>query len=83
MSYKTIFESTGVRQKFWGVVTSPELLYSLTDAHDDGRFNSLRYVIKDYLDVEFFDVGFDLPDFFGPLIPGKRLPVSWLKYKVS
>ena len=21
----------------------------------------------------------DLPDFFGPFIPGKRLPVSWLK----
>ena len=25
----------------------------------------------------------DLPDFFGPLIPGKRLPVSWLKDTTS
>lgn len=25
----------------------------------------------------------DLPDFFGPLIPGKRLPVSWLKDTIS
>ena len=29
------------------------------------------------------DVGVDLPDFFGPLIPGKRLPVWWLKDTTS
>ena len=46
MPYRTIWESAGVRQRFLGVVTSPELLDSLTDAHDDPRFDSLEYVIQ-------------------------------------
>ena len=57
MPYQTIWESAGVCQKFWGVVTSPELSDSLRDVRDDPRFDSLQYVIKDYLDVEVFDVG--------------------------
>jgi len=57
MPYQTTWEASGVCQKFWGVVTSPELFDSLTDTHDDPRFDSLHYVIKDYLEVTVFDVG--------------------------
>ena len=57
MPYQTTREPTGVYQRFRGVVTSPELFDSLTDTHDDPRFDALRYVIKDYLDVTVFDVG--------------------------
>ena len=57
MPYETTWEPNGICQKFWGIVESPELFDSLTDVHRDPRFKSLRYVIKDYLDVEVFDVG--------------------------
>ena len=57
MPYETTWETNGIYQKFWGVVSSPELFDSLTDLHRDHRFNSIRYVIKDYLGIEFFDVG--------------------------
>jgi hypothetical protein len=57
MPYQTIWEPAGVCQKYWGVVTSPELFDSLTDTHNDPRFDSIQYAIKDYLDVEVFDVG--------------------------
>jgi len=57
MSYETSWEPRGICQKFWGTVSSPELFDSLTDIHHDPRFDSIRYVIKDLLGVEVFDVG--------------------------
>lgn len=57
MPYETTWETNGISQKFWGVVSSPELFDSLKNVHQDPRFNSIQYVIKDYLSVDVFDVG--------------------------
>ena len=57
MPYQTIREPKGIYQKFWGDVVSPELYEAINVIQDDRDFNTLQYVIKDYLDVELFDVG--------------------------
>ena len=57
MSYETIWEPQGIYQRFWGVVSSPELFDSLADIHRDPRVATIRYVIKDYIGVDVFDVG--------------------------
>lgn len=57
MSFETIWEPQGICQTFWGSVSSPELFDSLSDIHHDPRFGSIRFVIKDYSNVELFDVG--------------------------
>ena len=57
MPYQTTRESQGIYQKFWGDVVSPELFESMNVIQDDPDFDSLRFVIKDYLDVALFDVG--------------------------
>ena len=57
MSYRTIRESNGILQEFWGVVCSPEVFDSIRAIHDEPQFDTLQYVIKDYLVVEEFDVG--------------------------
>ena len=57
MPFETIVEPQGIFQKFWGEVSSPELFDSLSDLNKDRRFASIRYVIKDFTDLEMFDVG--------------------------
>ena len=57
MPYQTTRETQGIYQKFWGDVVSPELFESMNVIQDDPDFDSLRFVIKDYLDVALFDVG--------------------------
>lgn len=57
MPHETIWEPNGVCQKFRGVVSSPELFDALTEIRTDLRAGGLRYVIRDFLDVELFDVG--------------------------
>ena len=57
MPHETIWETRGVCQKFRGVVSSPELFDALTEIRTDLRAGGLRYVIRDFLDVELFDVG--------------------------
>ncbi len=57
MAYETIWESQGIYQKYWGCVSSPEMFDSFSEIHDDPRFASIRYVVKDYIGVDVFDVG--------------------------
>lgn len=57
MPHETIWEPRGVCQKFRGVVSSPELFDALTEITGDLRAGGVRYVIRDFLDVERFDVG--------------------------
>lgn len=57
MPYETTWETGGVIQKFRGVVSSPELFDALKDLYNDPRLYSLRYILRDFLDVEVFDVG--------------------------
>lgn len=57
MPYETTWETGGVIQKFRGLVSSPELFDALKDLYNDPRLYSLRYILRDFLDVEVFDVG--------------------------
>lgn len=57
MPYQTTWETNGIYQKFWGQVESPELYDSLRVIFDTPHFDKLQYVLKDYLDIETFDVG--------------------------
>ena len=57
MPYETTWEPQGVSQKFRGVVSSPELLDALADIQNDSRVRTLRYLLRDFLDVDVFDVG--------------------------
>ncbi len=57
MPHETTREEKGLYQKFHGVVSSPELFNSIVAIHKDPDFSSFDYVIKDFLDVEVFDVG--------------------------
>ena len=57
MPHETIWEPNGVCQKFRGVVSSPELFDALTEIRSDLRAGGLHYVVRDFLDVELFDVG--------------------------
>lgn len=57
MPYETTWETNGVIQKFRGGVSSPELFDALKDLYNDRRLLSLRYIIRDFLDVEVFDAG--------------------------
>jgi hypothetical protein len=59
MPHKTYWEAHGLHQKFFGVVTSPAFRQSVFEIYGDPRFDGLRYVITDFLDVQRFDVDLD------------------------
>ena len=56
MPYQTTREARGIYQKFWGDIVSPELFDSLKAIQETPDFASLRYVIKDYLDVNILAI---------------------------
>jgi hypothetical protein len=56
MPHKSFWERHGLHQKFFGVITSPAFKQSVFEIYGDSRFDSLRYVITDFLDVQRFDV---------------------------
>ncbi len=49
MSYELNWEPRGVVKRFFGLVTSKELLNSSEKTEADLRFDDLRYVINDFL----------------------------------
>lgn len=71
MPYQTNREARGIHQRFWGDIIPPELFDSLKDIPDDPDFPSLRFIIKDYLDVREFDIGVKT------LLEGLALNVHW------
>lgn len=56
MPFETTWERHGAYKKFHGHVPAEELVRSVTDIHGDARFDDLRYVINDFLDVASFTV---------------------------
>ncbi len=52
MPYNIYWKNKGVRWKFSGAVTSKETLQSNMDIYGDPRFDSLRYQIADFREVE-------------------------------
>ena len=51
MSYRLDWEAKGVVKHFYGLVTPADLVDSVTEIESDSRFDHLRYVINDFLDI--------------------------------
>ncbi len=51
MSYEIYWEPHGVIKRFFGHVTSDELVQSVVEIEKDARFDTLRYCINDFLGI--------------------------------
>ena len=51
MSYENTWEKYGVYRKFGDHITGREVLKAVQEVEGDARFDSVRYVISDFLDV--------------------------------
>ena len=56
MPYKHTWEPNGIYRKFNGVLTGKEFLQAVQEVEGDGRFDTIRYVINDYIDVTDIDM---------------------------
>lgn len=56
MSYENIWEKHGVYRKYNGRVTGKEMRQAVEEVEGDARFESVRYVISDFLDVTEQDI---------------------------
>lgn len=51
MSYEVHWEPRGAIKRFWGDVSSNDLIRSVIETEADARFDSLRFVINDFREV--------------------------------
>lgn len=56
VGFEIVWEVRGACKRFFGHVTDDDLMESVTDIEGDPRFDDLRYVINDFLDVASFAV---------------------------
>jgi hypothetical protein len=56
MAFEIVWEPPGVYKRYWGLVTAPEFIESVARLHGDPRFDRLRYVINDFLNIEGHEV---------------------------
>lgn len=57
--YKLEWEHEGVYWKYYGEVSGEEVIVASTAIYGDPRFDSLRYKLVDFLDVENFKMAKD------------------------
>ena len=57
MSYEIIWESGGVIKRFFGHVDDVELMQAVVETEGSPRFDELRYVINDFLEVTGVSAG--------------------------
>lgn len=58
MSYELVWEPQGVTSRYAGVFSRNDLSFSVRRIHGDYRFDDLRFVIHDCLDVESISATF-------------------------
>ncbi len=51
MGYEIIWEPRGVVKRFFCEVTSQDMLQSVAETEGDSRFDELRFVINDFLEI--------------------------------
>jgi hypothetical protein len=56
MPFDVTWEPHGVCKRYWGFVDGAELLQSVAEVQSDPRFDGIRFIINDYLDVVSADV---------------------------
>lgn len=52
MAYENCWYYHGLYRKFTGVLTGEDIAHSNLALHGDARFDDLRFIINDFLDVE-------------------------------
>lgn len=52
MAYELIWEPRGVVKRFTGKVSDQDMLQSVVDTEADPRFDALRFVINDFLEIQ-------------------------------
>jgi len=63
LAYEIIWRTRGAVKRFSGTVTSHDIVQSLIDVERSPRFDDLRYVINDFLDVDELDAtGLDIDE---------------------
>lgn len=55
MSYELRWHPGGVTKYFFSIVTNDDMLLSVYESEADSRFENLRYVINDFLEIEGCD----------------------------
>ena len=83
MGYELTWERKGVYKHFTGVVKGQDYLRIQTEVFGDPRFDQLRYVINDLLDVEAFDFALEDAEYAaaynrGPSYTRPRLDVAYI-----
>lgn len=56
MGFEIVWEARGACKRFFGHVSDDELMDAVADIEGDARFDELRYVINDFLQVDSFGV---------------------------
>lgn len=56
MSYENIWEKRGVYRKYSSGINGEELIHAMEDVHGHALFDSIFYVINDFLHVTEFDI---------------------------
>ena len=55
MGYELLWKERGVIKKYHGTVTNRDLMQSVIESESDMRFDSLRWVINDFLEISAYD----------------------------
>ena len=56
MPFENVWEDNGVYRKYHGRVNAEEILQAMNDVHGHKMFDSIRYVINDFLNVTECDI---------------------------
>lgn len=56
MPFEIVWEPHGAYRKFYGFVTAPEFKRSIERLHNDLHFDTLKYVINDFLEVQGHEI---------------------------
>jgi len=56
MSHTNNWETNGLYRKFSGILCGDEILNSNFELHTDPRFQDIKYIINDFLDVTEFSI---------------------------
>ena len=59
MPYETTWEKKGIYWKLYGIVTGNDIEQLTIDVFGDSRFDDIRYVILDFLNIDDFDMSDD------------------------
>jgi hypothetical protein len=82
MAYENTWEQNGVVKRFTGFLTAAEFIKSAEDVGADPRFDNLRFVINDFLNVVGNDICEDTVKYIGAMHAGRAFtnPNIWVAF---